>query len=769
MRHLAIALTLLFSFTSLLMAETEVSGPLATQTWSIEGSPYILIDDVEVMADETLSIDPGVEILGHQGTVLWVTGSVIAMGTENQPILFSHIEDEVIWDGVRIQEATKPSYFEHCIFEYASTFHNHIHGGAVNLSGATATFRYCLFQYNHSNENSPAIYSNHSYATIEHCVFRWNDAGGSGAIGCDVGGTMDVSYSVFYENIADAAPVANFYPCDVTLDHLTIANNISRLPDYSAAFFAVIPVEMTNSIVQIPQAGVYSPSSDPYLNYACVWGPDFSAENVPGENMFFADPMFVDPDDLDFRLQPDSPCIDAGDPAFPPDPDGTITNLGALPVAGVHVPSNHAFLPDLPALPGEPILIPLVVSFTPDIPVISFQGEMILPMDLFSSFEGVRMADEGSFDLTGWSLETNTVQDTVHFAIAGSPAIRGMGPLLWIEAVIAEEAPLGDAPIDLRNIMANEGIPEMTAMSGTIHVIEGLLGDASLNGEVQAFDAGLILNHLTGQIELSTLGLSLAEVSGNGEVGAEDASLILQRVVGSIDQFPVQGAPLQAGQGQLSMHQEETASEHLCQVQIRLDNAELIRSGTIELRYPTNALQLSHVEYTSGADGLVEFAESNVGATIFLANAAPISGDDFSWVRLSFFASNTAPGTVQLTMSSAQLNDYIQLSESQGITLELNQTDTPGTPLPSEFKVSDAYPNPFNPSTTITIDNSSARTVRVGVYDMLGRTVATLHNGSMSAGRHAIVWQANGHASGVYLLRVEANGQQYIRKLILLH
>ena len=51
--------------------------------------------------------------------------------------------------------------------------------------------------------------------------------------------------------------------------------------------------------------------------------------NFVGEGVIDLDPLFVDPDNGDFTLQPSSPCIDSGDPDFPLDPDGSISDMGA--------------------------------------------------------------------------------------------------------------------------------------------------------------------------------------------------------------------------------------------------------------------------------------------------------------------------------------------------------------------------------------------------------------------------------------------------------
>jgi len=54
-------------------------------------------------------------------------------------------------------------------------------------------------------------------------------------------------------------------------------------------------------------------------------------DNFAGEGNISEDPLFVDPDNGDFHLTVDSPCIDAGDPEAPDDPDGSRADMGAFP------------------------------------------------------------------------------------------------------------------------------------------------------------------------------------------------------------------------------------------------------------------------------------------------------------------------------------------------------------------------------------------------------------------------------------------------------
>ncbi|MBL0062742.1 MAG: T9SS type A sorting domain-containing protein [bacterium] len=67
-----------------------------------------------------------------------------------------------------------------------------------------------------------------------------------------------------------------------------------------------------------------------------------------------------------------------------------------------------------------------------------------------------------------------------------------------------------------------------------------------------------------------------------------------------------------------------------------------------------------------------------------------------------------------------------------------------------------AYPNPFNPNTTITFDLAREMNVTLSAYDILGNQVATLVKGSMSAGTHEVTFNTTNLPSGIYFCRLQA-------------
>ncbi|MFC1482163.1 carboxypeptidase regulatory-like domain-containing protein, partial [Candidatus Neomarinimicrobiota bacterium] len=96
-----------------------------------------------------------------------------------------------------------------------------------------------------------------------------------------------------------------------------------------------------------------------------------------------------------------------------------------------------------------------------------------------------------------------------------------------------------------------------------------------------------------------------------------------------------------------------------------------------------------------------------------------------------------------------------------------------GRSLPAVYALGANYPNPFNPSTTISYQLPEASDMVMRIYDIAGRELRTLIQGNVDAGYHRIVWDGldNGGAplsTGVYFYRMTASNFSQTRKMILM-
>ena len=93
--------------------------------------------------------------------------------------------------------------------------------------------------------------------------------------------------------------------------------------------------------------------------------------------------------------------------------------------------------------------------------------------------------------------------------------------------------------------------------------------------------------------------------------------------------------------------------------------------------------------------------------------------------------------------------------------------------IPNSYRLYPAYPNPFNPETTIRYDLPEQTFVGITIYDVLGRKVRTIVNEQQDSGQRSIIWNAkdkNGQpvSAGIYLYQIQAGDFVQTKKLILI-
>jgi uncharacterized protein (TIGR02145 family) len=125
-------------------------------------------------------------------------------------------------------------------------------------------------------------------------------------------------------------------------------------------------------------------------------------------------------------------------------------------------------------------------------------------------------------------------------------------------------------------------------------------------------------------------------------------------------------------------------------------------------------------------------------------------------------------GSLKLNRMELSPGDELLRLNDATDRLEVELRQLQSDDLPQEVTLSQNFPNPFNPSTTIRYALPEAAQVRLEVYTMAGQRVAVLASGEQRAGWHTVSFDGSSLASGVYIYRLQAGGFVQTRKLILI-
>ncbi len=87
--------------------------------------------------------------------------------------------------------------------------------------------------------------------------------------------------------------------------------------------------------------------------------------------------------------------------------------------------------------------------------------------------------------------------------------------------------------------------------------------------------------------------------------------------------------------------------------------------------------------------------------------------------------------------------------------------------LPVQYSLSQNFPNPFNPTTTIKFDIAKNTFVNIKIFDILGREIYSLVNEELNAGSYTVDWDATGFSGGIYFYRISAGNYTETKKMIL--
>jgi len=388
--------------------------------WTETYSPYTITDNVNIKDEATLEIGPNVEVRINNSSKMTVEGTLLVAGDERGNVLFTTDNN---WKGIYFFLSPYDNLLSYATFTNCTE-------SAVDINNSTVTVTNCTFYENSTTtQKGPAInVLNSDDVEISWSKFANNTSTSlAGAISLDNSSPL-IERNIIVNNeanFAGAFSLKNTSSPDIINN--TIANNLSNW----AAFymFSDSNPNIENCIIISTEEVFINFSCAPIVNYTNLSGGYTGTGNID------VDPLFVNPtagdgptyDGLaaDWSLQENSPCIDAGNPASPPDPDGTIADMGALYYhQNVSVDEPHAqdiLIQNYP----NPFVHETTISYslpagvtTGSIEIYNIKGELVKQFELNTTSEDQNVTWNG-LDEAGngvangiyfYKLETDTIE-----------------------------------------------------------------------------------------------------------------------------------------------------------------------------------------------------------------------------------------------------------------------------------------------------------------------------------------------------------------------
>jgi len=336
--------------------------------------------------------------------------------------------------------------------------------------------------------------------------------------------------------------------------------------------------------------------------------------------------------------------------------------------------------------------------------------------------------------------------------------------------------------------------------------------DPSPRTEAEALLDRVVRLETVPQID-NPLGLLATDISASGRATPFDASLILQKEAGLINSYPadpsgdglipfpswyttyqpiVKATPDQPDMQQVVNVQlnpvfgdpsGQNALDDTLRVHITARSSGTFQSGYFEVDFDSSLFYTqfrsagSHTNHTV-INRYNIIRNENQPNRIHLAIASDqplIAGDTL--VTLHFLP--TKDDTVSVVLRRVELDESFTESSYKPSTVFVKKSEGVGIDRPADLPITSvlhsAYPNPFNPTTTIPFELREFSKVNIRVLDLLGRVVTELTNELYSTGTHQVRFNATGLASGIYLIQMTVQGsstpigqEQFIQRITLL-
>jgi len=171
-----------------------------------------------------------------------------------------------------------------------------------------------------------------------------------------------------------------------------------------------------------------------------------------------------------------------------------------------------------------------------------------------------------------------------------------------------------------------------------------------------------------------------------------------------------------------------------------------------------------HMDFNSSADFQFHYSDEQLVNSNITESSVKVkywNSDTDKWEEVSGANLNTSDNTI--TFSQANVSNFIILTGDSPTSVK-NQAKV----LPDRFTLKQNYPNPFNPTTIIEFSVPQKTTVKLTVYNILGKKIVELADGNYNAGTYSIKFDGQDLSSGVYFYELNTGIFREVKKMQLI-
>jgi predicted outer membrane repeat protein len=575
-----------------------------------------------------------------------------------------------------------------------------LEGGGIHCYYASPSLDNLIITGNSAEEKGGGIYCYFSSSSLINVTISGNSSYQGGGIYCEESDLILQNVTITGNSASNSG--SGIYSCYAS--YLGIINSI--LWDEFYLHYAFPPI----------------------ITYSDIQGGWAGTGNID------EDPLFVDPAIGDYSLQPISPCIDAGDPTSPLDPDGTIADMGAYyfhqhsgPIWHISTTGSDITGNGSEQFPFATIQFGINYSSDTDT-VLVHPGTYIENLD----FDG-KLITVGSLFLT--SQDTTYISSTIIDGNSnGSVVVFGSGE---------------NSSSVLCGFTITNGSGSNFGGGIYLYASSPVLKNLIITGNSALYEGGGICcsDNANAIIQDVTIANNSTDYYGGG--------ILCNMSDPSLENVTISGNTAVNAGGGIFCYTNSNPSLVNC---ILWDDSpeEISFYGDLD----PNSITIAYSDIEGGEAGIVtnnngtvNWLDGNIDADPLFVD--PGSGDYHLQSTSPCIDAGDPTSPLDPDGTIADMGAYYY---DQGSDVDDNELQN------IKFNLSN-YPNPFNPNTTIRFDIKEYETGELSIFNIKGQLI---ESHQFESGKHNYLWDASEQSSGIYLYKLQTECITETKKMILL-